>query len=171
MFENLLESLAAAKVDFLVVGGVAVALNGHCRGTEDVDILVSNSPENITRLLAVLSSFGEGSGGTFTVEDFTNEPGALRVYEDFMVDMFVQMNGKTYPDLKPLSAPFRLSTGSTIWFLTTEGLIETKRGSVRPKDRSDISILSALKPEDRLTGDFPLDSIREEPSGGPEPHP
>ncbi len=168
MFENLLADLAAAKVEFLVVGGVAVHLNGHPRGTEDIDILVDNSRPNIERLLEVLSKFGEGAGGTFTVEDFTNEPGAIRVYEDFMLDMFVQMNGKTYADLKPLAAPFKLRGGATIHFLTGQGLIETKRGSVRPKDQSDISILSSLGPEHRLTKDFDIDSIREEAPDDPE---
>ncbi len=168
MFEDLLESLATAKVEFLVVGGVAVHLNGHPRGTEDMDILVENSRPNIERLIAVLAHFGEGAGGTFTVDDFTNEPGAIRVYEDFMLDMFVQMNGKTYGDLKPLAAPFRLRSGATIHFLTGQGLIETKRGSVRLKDQSDISILSSLGPERRLTSDFDIDSIREEPSDPPE---
>jgi hypothetical protein len=111
----------------------------------------------------VLATFGEGSGGTYTVEDFTNEPGALRVYEDFMLDMFVQMNGKTYSDLKHLAAPFRLGSGATIYFLTSEGLMETKRGSVRPKDQSDMSILPTLGPEQRLKGDFDVDLLREEP--------
>jgi hypothetical protein len=171
LFENLLEDLAAANVEFLVVGGIAVALNGHRRGTEDMDLLVSNSRENIERLLAVLARFGEGSGATYSIDDFTNEPGALRVYEEFMLDMFVQMNGKTYHDLKHLTAPFRLSSGTVIHFLTAEGLKETKRGSVRAKDQSDISILSELKPEDRLKGDFDVDSIREEPLDDPDADP
>jgi hypothetical protein len=167
LFENLLANLAAAKVEFLVVGGVAVHLNGVPRGTEDMDILIDNSRENIERLLPVLAAFGEGSGGTYTVEDFTNEPGAMRVLEDFMLDMFVQMNGKTYADLKPWAAPFKLRNGATIHFLTGQGLIETKRGSVRLKDQSDISILSTLGPERRLIADFDIDSIRE-PSDDPE---
>jgi hypothetical protein len=163
LFENLLEGLAAAKVEFVLVGGVAVTLNGHLRTTEDMDILIDNHPRNIDRLLPVLTTFGEGSGGTYTAEDFTNEPGAIRVYEDFMLDMFVQMNGKTYADLKNFRVPFRLPSGATIFYLNVEGLMETKRGSVRPKDQSDMSILHGLKPEQRMTEDFRVDSIREEP--------
>ena len=34
-YERLLENLARAEVNFIVVGGVAVALNGFVRTTED----------------------------------------------------------------------------------------------------------------------------------------
>jgi uncharacterized linocin/CFP29 family protein len=59
-YEKLLESLARADIKFIIVGGVAVALNGFVRTTEDVDILIERSPENIARVLQALSSFGEG---------------------------------------------------------------------------------------------------------------
>ena len=45
-FENLLEGLAQAKVDFILVGGLAVCLNGFVRMTEHMDILVDNAPAN-----------------------------------------------------------------------------------------------------------------------------
>jgi hypothetical protein len=170
-FEDLLEDLATAEVEFILVGGLAVALNGHNRTTEDMDILVDNSPENIQRLLSVLASFGEGSGATYTAEDFSNEPGALRVYEDFMLDIFVQMNGKTLRDLKSLSAPFKLTSGREIFFLTYEGLRETKLGSTRPKDQHDLIVLSQLSPQNRPGDDFRIDSVREEPSEDSNPAP
>jgi len=42
-FEKLLAKLAAAGVLFIVVGGVAVTLNGYARLTEDVDVLAEGS--------------------------------------------------------------------------------------------------------------------------------
>ena len=53
-FEKLLAGLVRAKVDFAVVGGVAVILNGYHRQTNDPDILVDPSPENVRRLLDFL---------------------------------------------------------------------------------------------------------------------
>lgn len=55
-FENLLVELARAEVDFATVGGVAISLNGFVRATEDVDILVNNSRENLQELLDYLSA-------------------------------------------------------------------------------------------------------------------
>lgn len=37
-FEKLLAALADGEIRFLLVGGLAVALNGYVRLTEDVDI-------------------------------------------------------------------------------------------------------------------------------------
>ena len=39
-FERLLADLSEAEVDYILVGGLAVAFCGHVRATEDVDILV-----------------------------------------------------------------------------------------------------------------------------------
>ena len=42
-YEKLLAKLARADVKFIIVRGVAVALNGFVRTTEDIDILVEAS--------------------------------------------------------------------------------------------------------------------------------
>jgi len=59
-YEKLLAKLARADVKFIIVGGVAVALNGFLRTTEDVDILIESSADNVMRLLDALGDFGEG---------------------------------------------------------------------------------------------------------------
>jgi hypothetical protein len=59
-FEKLLAALASNQVDFAVVGGLAVIFNGYPRLTLDADILVSNAPENLRRLLDCLTGWGEG---------------------------------------------------------------------------------------------------------------
>ena len=58
-YEKLLAKLARAEVKFIIVGGVAVALNGFVRTTEDIDILIEASAGNVTRLLDELGNFGE----------------------------------------------------------------------------------------------------------------
>ena len=57
-FEKLLVLLADAGVEFVLVGGVAVTLHGYTRLTEDVDILIARTTENIGRLLACLGGYG-----------------------------------------------------------------------------------------------------------------
>jgi len=76
-FEKLLAALADGDVRFLLVGGLAVALNGYVRLTEDVDILLDLEEENVRRLIAVLADFGEGHGGGMSPGDITPEPGAV----------------------------------------------------------------------------------------------
>jgi hypothetical protein len=52
-FERLLADLARAEVDFAVVGGLAVILNGYPRLTLDADILVSDALRIFTGFSAV----------------------------------------------------------------------------------------------------------------------
>lgn len=59
-YEKLLAKLARAEVKFTIIGGVAGALNGFVRTTEDVDILIEASADNVDRLLRELGHFGEG---------------------------------------------------------------------------------------------------------------
>ena len=56
-------STRAGRVDYLVVGGYALAANAHPRYTGDIDFWVSPAAENNTRLLKALKAFGLGSPG------------------------------------------------------------------------------------------------------------
>ena len=98
-YEKLLENLARAGVKFIVVGGVAVALNGFVRTTDDVDILIERSSENISTLLGTLALFGEGHARELSLKDFDEAEGAVRVIEDFPLDIFTVMRGASYSDL------------------------------------------------------------------------
>jgi hypothetical protein len=60
-------------VQFIVVGGVAVALQGYLRTTEVVDVPVEASRENVTRLLDALSDYGEGFSRDLTSDDLTDD--------------------------------------------------------------------------------------------------
>lgn len=51
---ELLATLAAAQVEFIVVGGVAAILNDVVYRTDDIDVVHRRTPDNIERLIAVL---------------------------------------------------------------------------------------------------------------------
>lgn len=145
-YENLLVSLARAQVKFIVVGGVAVALNGFVRTTEDVDILIELSAENIQRLLDNLASFGDGHARELSLADFNEAEGAIRVVEDFPLDIFTVMRGRKYSDLVDDVRVTRIG-GTAIPFLSPAGLILLKQDSSREKDQIDIAALRKLADE------------------------
>lgn len=58
-----IESLLSHKVEFLLVGGYALAFHGAPRFTEDIDFLLRISPENAERVESVLEKFGFGKTG------------------------------------------------------------------------------------------------------------
>lgn len=146
-FVKLLARLNQAKVDYLVVGGVAVAFNGYVRTTEDLDILIADSAANITRLAEALSGFGEGHGGGLSAEDFPPEEGAVRVLEqDCPLDIFNRLAGHTYADLVPSSLERSVpGVDGVVRHLNPSALRRLKSGSFREKDRLDVLMLERLE--------------------------
>ncbi len=51
---QLVASLTGHKVDFVVIGGVAMQAHGHVRTTLDLDVIAAWTPENMRRLAAAL---------------------------------------------------------------------------------------------------------------------
>jgi len=51
---GLLAALVRGKVDFVVIGGIAVAAHGYIRATEDLDLVPDPDPDNLDRLVNVL---------------------------------------------------------------------------------------------------------------------
>lgn len=143
-FEKLLVELATADVRYVTVGGIACVFNGHVRTTQDVDILISVGQDNVRRLLNVLVGFGEGHARELSPSDFPLEAGAVRVVEDFPLDIFTLMAGLRYEDL---TEHFRHWEGSSppIPFLNASGLIRLKSDSVRERDRLDVLALRLIQ--------------------------
>lgn len=145
-FEKLLVKLADAKVRFILVGGLAVTLQGYVRFTEDVDILVERTKENIDQLLDCLGDYGEGFARELTPGDFDDEEGAIRIVEETeqcQIDIFTRMSGQTYADILVSAEVFVLS-GREIHYASKTSLIFWKQSSVREKDRLDAMALQKL---------------------------
>jgi len=90
----------------------------------------------------------------------------VRIVEDFDLDIFVQMSGKTLADFAPFIGYYPLKSGVRVPYLKAAALIETKTGSVRDKDRSDIGALRDIaraKYEPDSLRDFTLHSVRTPP--------
>ena len=62
-FKELLESFDAQKVEFVIVGGYAVAHHGAPRYTRDIDLYVNPTKANAERIMAALDAFGFGKIG------------------------------------------------------------------------------------------------------------
>ena len=145
-FEKLLVRLADASVQFVVVGDIAVTLHGDVQLTEDVDILIARTPENLARLLGTLADYGEGFARELSAEDFPDEEGAIRIVEETeqsQIDIFTRMTGQRFTDLIADAGEFPLS-GRIIRFASKAALIRLKSASLRDKDRLDVAALRQL---------------------------
>lgn len=145
-FEKWLGKLLDEEVRFIVVGGLAVTLNGYVRLTDDVGLLIDTDPGNLDRLIRCLAGFGEGHGGALTADDFDPEPGAIRVIEeteDCQMDLFTTLSGLTYEDLIAGAEAARLG-GRQFSYASKSQLIAIKSGSVREKDQLDVMAMKKL---------------------------
>jgi hypothetical protein len=64
--------LRSNRVDFLIVGALAVSWHGFPRYSGDIDFFIRPSRENALRLMAALKDFGFGSLG-ITLDDLNAE--------------------------------------------------------------------------------------------------
>jgi hypothetical protein len=146
-FEKLLVLLAKAEVRFVVVGGIAVTLQGYVRLTEDVDILIDDDPANIDLLLKTLAAYGEGFASALSRADFETGEGAIRIVEEIeqcQIDIFTVMSGRNYEDVISDADSFTLK-GLSIRYASKKSLIAWKESSVREKDRLDAMALRKLQ--------------------------
>ena len=57
-FEELFRLLEENSVEYMIVGGYAVAFHGHPRFTKDIDVFYEVTDDNVTRLRSALLAFG-----------------------------------------------------------------------------------------------------------------
>jgi len=142
-FEKLLVALVESGIDFAVAGGLAVIFNGYPRLTLDVDILVGDTPENLRKLLECLSNWGEGWARELKPEDFTAQPGAVRVAEEFDLDIFTRMDDKPLDYFRPRLRHFNAGN-VRIPYLSPTDLILLKKDSRRDKDKLDVAAMNEI---------------------------
>jgi hypothetical protein len=147
---RLLDRLNHEGVQYILVGGQAVRLNGFLRNTEDIDILLPSSVENgerVIRALDFLSSASELDAAWF--ESTKDAPENIRVADDLLIDLLFAANGETFESLQPYVRTLVVD-GVEIRTLDIEGLLKTKT-NYREKDLLDrqalTKILSQLKQE------------------------
>ena len=146
-YEKLLVRLADARVDFVVVGSLAVTLQGYVRFTEDIDILVDADFRNIRRLLDCLAGFGEGFARELAIDDFAEKEGFVRIVEEVeqcQIDVFTLMDGRRHADVAKDADVFELD-GREIRYASVDTLLGWKEDSEREKDRLDALALRQLQ--------------------------
>jgi hypothetical protein len=119
-------------VEYALIGGYALALQGIVRLTEDVDILVEPSVENARRWVRALSNLPDGAAKELAGDDTLHEePYAIRINDEFTVDVMNSASGFSWQDL----VPYRTRIDG-VRVLSLEGLLRMKERG-RLKDLAD----------------------------------
>jgi hypothetical protein len=134
--------LEQEHVEYALIGGYALALQGIVRLTEDVDVLVEPSVENARRWVRALSKLPDGAAKELVGDDTLHaELYAIRINDEFTVDVMNSASGFTWQEL----LPYRTRVDG-INVLSLEGLLRMKEHG-RLKDQADAeAIRQALQP-------------------------
>lgn len=141
---RLLRRFQEEGVEYVLVGGHAVRLNGFTRSTEDIDILLPSSLENGRRVIRALSFLAASE--ELQAEWFAppaGEPENIRVADELLIDLLFAANGQTYDSLQNHVRTLTVE-GVPVRTLDIEGLLKTKT-DYRDKDRIDREALLRLK--------------------------
>jgi len=126
------ELLDTEQVEYALIGGYALALQGIVRLTEYVDILVKPTIENARRWVKALSKLPDGAAKELIGDDTLHqEPYAIRINDEFTVDVMNSASGLTWEEL----APHRKRVEG-IHVMSLEGLLKMKERG-RLKDQAD----------------------------------
>ncbi len=142
---RLLSRFHEQGVEYVLVGGQAVRLNGYLRATEDIDVLVKATRmngEKIIRALDFLPSSQELDPDWF-VPAATGEVENIRVADDLLVDLLFAANGETYESVQPYVRELVIGETS-VRVLNIDGLIKTKT-DYREKDLLDKRVLARIR--------------------------
>lgn len=146
----LLQSMHAAELEFIVIGGVAAVLHGAPITTRDLDILYRKTPENIERLFVVLQAaharFADLGGRTIlpTRELLAQGRQLLLITDEGPLDCLAELNdGRGYDDLLQHTETFT-NGHLQLQILDLHTLIETKLALGRARDRLVVPVLLAV---------------------------
>jgi predicted nucleotidyltransferase len=139
-FKEFIGLLNAHNVQYIVVGGYAVAFHGHPRFTKDIDLWVLPDPENAEKLLAVLRDFGFASLD-LTAEDFSLPNKVIQLGQPpYRIDLLTSVSGVSFENCFPATIETELD-GVTVRFIGLEDLLKNKRSTGRLRDLSDVEEL------------------------------
>ena len=140
-FEELLLLLEDHHVEYMIVGGYAVAFHGYPHFTHDIDIFYDSGVENITRIRRALIAFGFNEKEV--PEEVFRKKGNILTFgiPPSRVDLINEIDGVTFEDAKPNS--IRGNYGKVkVTFIGFCDLIKNKTATARPKDKLDAEELT-----------------------------
>ncbi len=153
-FKSLLETLAHADVQFILIGGVAANLHGSARATFDIDIVYARSKKNFAAITSALSPLapylrGAPPGLPFRLDEKTLANGLNFTLITTLGDLDLLgevAGGGTYENLLTDSTWTEID-GLRIRCATLDQLIFLKNAAGRPKDFESVAELLAIKEE------------------------
>jgi hypothetical protein len=139
-FREFLRFLDAERVEYLLIGGYAVAFHGYPRTTEDLDIWVASSPENARRVVRAIREFGfdlpELSTDMFIKPDNIVRMGV----PPLRIDLATTISGVEFAQCYQARIT-EVIDGTPVSLINLDHLKQNKKASGRHRDLDDLEHL------------------------------
>jgi hypothetical protein len=150
-FQRLIDALAENRVEFVIIGAVALVLHGSPRVTQDLDICYARNPENLERLASALAPFrfslrGAPPGLPFILDSRTLQSGLnfTLTGEPGDVDIHGEVQGVGgYDQVAADAVPMEIY-GHRVLVMSLNALQKAKRSAGRLKDLPDLEEIERI---------------------------
>ena len=144
-FKEFAELLNSNGVEYLVVGGYALAAYGHPRYTGDLDFWIGADEANAERVLAALAQFGFGALAV-TKEDLTAPAQVIQLgYPPGRIDLLTSIDGVEFAECYPRRLTVAVD-GVALNFISLEDFKTNKKAVGRHRDLADLEALEGVPP-------------------------
>lgn len=139
---SLVSALRDEKVDYVLVGGMALALQGLVRATQDIDLFVRPSPENVEALKRALrSAYQDPEVDEIRLTDL-EDYNVIRYgppEREYLVDLISRLGEAfSFDDLECEEIEVE---GVLVHVATPRTLVRMKQDTARLQDRADAQAL------------------------------
>jgi hypothetical protein len=150
---DLLRTLVDHEVEFVVIGGFALAPYGFVRATDDLDVVPRPEAQNLERLVTACRALEARpvEEGDLPAEELPVPFGLKSLLEggSWMLatafgtlHLMQTIEGvRSYDELRARARSFEIPEVGSVVFCSREDLIAMKRASGRPQDEIDIAAL------------------------------
>lgn len=142
-FQDFVQALNNNDVAYILVGGMAVILNGYVRTTGDMDVWVKRDAENYNKITRAFREFGL-SVFDMSKKNFLDPSFDVWTFgvSPVRIDLMTEVKGLDFDEAFS-AAGFYTEEDVTFRFLNINNLIQAKRASGRHKDIDDIEQLTS----------------------------
>ncbi len=136
-FKEFLKLLALNNVEYLLIGGYAVAYYGYSRPTGDMDVWIAISPRNAQRVVTALREFGF----TPSIENFLEQNSVVRMgVPPFRLEIITSIDGVSFRECYAARNTVVIDE-MEVNLIDLHHLRVNKQASGRLKDLSDLENL------------------------------
>jgi hypothetical protein len=141
---RVLRAFEASGLEYVLIGATAMGFHGVVRATEDVDLFIRATPDNVERLRQAFRAayHRDPNIEEISTADLLGEYPALRYYPpsgDLYFDVMTRLGEVVSFDT--VDAETKFVDGARVTVATPLALYRMKKGTVRAKDREDAAVL------------------------------